>query len=293
VSRFKQFPTFLAQQSRTYKFGEIPVLLAHPNWERPAPVVLWMHGRTANKELDPGRYQRWIRAGIAACAIDLPGHGERAVSELQTGRHSPAVIAQAVREIDVAVQALGDAQFNGVFDLARLAIGGMSLGGMIALRRLCDPHTFKAACVEATTGWLTAQFFGGPGVPADASSHARHQAPPREVPENLPVHDREKVREIDPMEHLRAWRPIPLLALHSDADRLIPVASMQAFIDRLREHYQSLGADPSLVRLQTWPNTGAPDEHIGFGRVSSDAKNMQTAFLKDAFGLPEELSQRR
>jgi len=34
-----------------------------------------MHGRTANKELDPGRYLRLIRAGIAVCAIDLPGHG--------------------------------------------------------------------------------------------------------------------------------------------------------------------------------------------------------------------------
>ena len=86
--RFAQFPSYLAERSRTYKFGEIPVLLAHPDWDRPAPVVLWMHGRTANKELDPGRYLRWIRAGFAACALDLPGHGERAAPELQASERT-------------------------------------------------------------------------------------------------------------------------------------------------------------------------------------------------------------
>jgi len=30
----------------------------------------------------------------------------------------------------------------------------------------------------------------------------------------------------------------------------------------------------------TWPTTGAPDEHIGFGLKSNDAKNAQTDFLK-------------
>src|SRR5262245_31574003 len=135
--RFAQFPSYLAERSRTYKFGDVPVLLAHPDWKTAAPVVVWMHGRTANKELEPGRYLRWIRAGIAACAIDLPGHGERAVAELQTGRHSPAVIAQAVGEVDRVGEALSAPEFSGVFDLDRVGIGGMSLGGMVALRRLC------------------------------------------------------------------------------------------------------------------------------------------------------------
>jgi hypothetical protein len=32
--------------------------------------------------------------------------------------------------------------------------------------------------------------------------------------------------------------------------------------------------------LVTWPSTGAPHEHLGFGRVANDAKNLQTAFFK-------------
>ena len=38
--------------------------------------------------------------------------------------------------------------------------------------------------------------------------------------------------------------------------------------------------DPSLIELKTWPTTGAPNEHIGFGRFSNDAKNAQTDFLR-------------
>jgi alpha-beta hydrolase superfamily lysophospholipase len=278
VSRFTQFPTYLAERSRTYKFGDIPVLLAHPDWQTPAPTVLWMHGRTANKELDPGRYLRWIRAGLAACAIDLPGHGERAVPDLQTGKHSPAVIAQAVGEVDRVVEALAAPEFKGLFNLDHLAIGGMSLGGMVALRRLCDPHDFKSAAVEATTGWLTG-LYRGTGLPPGANANDAEQlGKPAAAP--FPNHDPEKIQAADPSQHLSTFRPIPLLALHSQADKLIPIATMQKFIETLRAHYATHGADPNLITFKTWPTTGAPDEHIGFGRVSNDAKNLQTDFLK-------------
>jgi alpha-beta hydrolase superfamily lysophospholipase len=278
--RFAQFPSYLAERSRTYKFGEVPVLLAHPDWGRPAPVMLWMHGRTAYKEMDPGRYIRWIRAGFAACAIDLPGHGERANSELQSGKYSPAVIAQAVGEVDRVLEALAAPEFKGAFDLQRPGIGGMSLGGMVTLRRLCDPHTFSAAAVEATTGWLEGLYFGTTGLPpgAERENPLIADASPELGTPNL--HSREQVAQVDPMQHLQTWRPIPLLALHSEADRLIPVGTMRAFIEQLRQRYAATGANPTLVEFKTWPETGAPDEHIGFGRVSNDAKNLQAEFLR-------------
>src|SRR5205823_7492008 len=109
--RFTQFPTYLAERARTYKFGDIPVLLAHPDWETAAPTVLWLHGRTANKELDPGRYLRWIRAGIAACAIDLPGHGERYDAEFQHPRRTLDVLEALQDEIDRVAGALARERF--------------------------------------------------------------------------------------------------------------------------------------------------------------------------------------
>ena len=37
--------------------------------------------------------------------------------------------------------------------------------------------------------------------------------------------------------------------------------------------------DPSMIETVTWPETGAPYEHAGFGRYSNDAKNGQTEFF--------------
>jgi dienelactone hydrolase len=243
-----------------------PALLAHPDWERPSPVVLWMHGRTVSKELDPGRYLRWLRAGIAACAVDLPGHGERLDPVMQTPRRTLDVIAQMRAEIDGVIAALAAPEYKGIFDLSRVAIGGMSAGGMVTLRRLCDAHPFRCAAVECTTGWLAGLYFPqASGVPANARW--------------LVEHDPAMVARLDAMNHLETWSPIPLLALHSQADEVVPCVTMERFIDRLRDRYARVNASPDLVEFVTWPSTGAPQEHSGFGRVSNDAKNVQTAFL--------------
>lgn len=227
-----------------------------------------MHGRTANKELDPGRFLRWLRAGIATCSIDLPGHGERA----WLGAHEPdaslKVIGQAVSEIDAVVEALADPHFAGVFDLDRLAIGGMSMGGIVTLRRLCEPHPFVCAAVEGTTGWLEGLYF-----PEDRGTTG--EVPPRWVVK----HEREAVAKVSAAAHLDTFNPIPLLMLHSEADRMMPISVARGFIERLRERYRRVGADPRMIEFNTWRETGAPEEHIGFGRFSNDAKNMQTAFF--------------
>jgi fermentation-respiration switch protein FrsA (DUF1100 family) len=80
------------------------------------------------------------------------------------------------------------------------------------------------------------------------------------------------------MRHMGTFRPIPMLALHSESDRLVPFASMLSFVEALREHYRSRGAD-APIEFVTWPETGAPEEHSGFGRFSNDAKNKQVEFL--------------
>ena len=267
IPRFSQFPAALASRTQHARLGpmRVPSLLAHPDWERPAPVVLWMHGRTVSKELDPGRYLRWLRAGIAACAVDLPGHGERLDPVLQTPRRTLDVIAQMRAEIDGVVAALSAPEYKGIFDLARIAIGGMSAGGMVALRRLCDPHPFTCAAVECTTGWLEGLYFPEAGMPAAAGRFLEH--------------DRTRVAPLDPMRHLATWRPMPLLALHVKADEVVPFATMERFLDSLLARHRAAGASESMIELATWDSTGSPEEHAGFGRFSNDAKNLQTAFL--------------
>jgi len=236
----------------------VPALLAHPDeaWDEPGatptarPVVLWMHGRTVSKELDPGRYLRWLRAGIATCAIDLPGHGERLDRALHTSDRTLEVVEQAVGEVDRVVEALRDAPFSGAFDLSRIAIGGMSAGGMVTLARLCDEHPFVCAAVESTAGDL-------------------------DVLRERGLYSGERVARLNPIERLGGWRDIPLLALHSEKDEWVPVDAIRRFVEALRE----AGRDTRGVELVTWPETGAPAEHAGFGRVANEAKNIQTDFF--------------
>lgn len=260
--RFEALPQSLRNASKLARLGptEAPCLLVHPNWDTPVPVVLWLHGRTVYKELDPGRYSRWVKAGIAACAIDLPGHGERDDGRGADPANSLAIIAEAVAELDGIVSAL-QATGNGVFDTSRMAIGGMSLGGMVTLRRLCDPHPFRVAVVEATTGALDELYSGRSGIDWPV------------------VHDGQAVGSVDPSAHLSSFRPIPLLALHSQRDAMVPWVAQSVFLDRLRARYVEVGSEPGMIEVKTWPETGAPSEHVGFGRVSNEAKNLVTDFL--------------
>lgn len=282
TSRFAQFPRSLARRARVGRMGaqgQIPVLLVHPDWHtetpgpiEPRPVILWMHGRTVSKELDPGRYLRFARAGIATCAIDLPGHGERLDASLQGPAHTLDVIAQMVGEVDLVMDGL---RAFPEFDLTRTAIGGMSAGGMVTLRRLSDPdapHAFTCATVEGSTGWL-----GGLYFPQESGLRDR-------VERWSVEHDHAKVAALDPMIRLDGFRPLPLLAMHSEADQMVPIEGQRRFLDALRAKYLTKGAPGSWIRLQTWPTTGAPQEHSGFGKVATEAKTIQTEFLAECLG---------
>lgn len=271
-SRFAKLPASLRALSRTTRLGpDVPALIAHPQLEdadpAPAPAVLWMHGRTVNKELDPGRYLRWVRAGIGAIALDLPGHGERFLNDLQGPEGTLELIEQASGEIDAVLESVREL---GIFDTDRLLIGGMSAGGMVTLNRLCTPHPFIGACVEGTTGNLHDLYFPGDGVAAR---------------EWLVRHDPDEVARLDPIEHLDGFRPLPLLALHNEGDEMVHIGGQRRFLDALREHYKNRGADPGLIRLETFTDTGAPMEHIGFGRHANDAKNLQLDFIKGVLGI--------
>ena len=255
-------PKSLRAHARWERLGQVPALLVHPDAPgeppRPRPFLLWMHGRTAFKEMDNGRYLRLLRAGIASVAIDLPGHGERAEPALHEGGASMRVIERALREMGGVLSAL--AQMPG-FDLGRAAIGGMSLGGMVALASLCRPHGWKAAVVEATTGdW--SHLTGAAHEPALADA-------------------------MEPARHLDRWQPVPLLALHAELDEWIHLDWQRTFMERVR----GVNGD-APVELVRYPRTGAPHEHIGFGTFGAQAKDAGTAFLVRHLA-PETVSEPR
>jgi len=253
TDRFAQLPSSLAKQTKIVRLGEVPALLAHPDWETPAPTVLWMHGRTVHKELDPGRYLRWLRAGIATCAIDLPGHGERFSKEMQSPKNTLRVVEQAVGEVDGVVEAITSGEYGGLFDPERLAVGGMSAGGMVTLRRLGEAHPFVCAAVESTAGDFS------------------------QMPSYVGRYPQELIDALDPIQHMDDRRAIPMLALHSEKDEWVPVSAIRDFIEAMRPMSEEAGVE---LTLRTWPETGAPYEHAGFGKVAGEAKDEQLAFFQ-------------
>ena len=233
---------------------DVPGLLVLPEPEdRPAPLLIWMHGRTADKTLDSGRYLRLFRAGIASCSLDLPGHGERYDEEAQRPESVLAIVEQMVEELDEITAQLGE---RTDIDEHRIAIGGISAGGMVALARCCRTHPYKAVTVEATTGNLE---YRASSIFADPA----------------------RSRRLDPIEHLDSWRPIPLLALHNLLDEWVEVDGQRFFIEALRKRHEH----PEEVEFHVYEKpTGAPYEHSGFGRYSADAKTRQVDFLSRVLG---------
>jgi alpha-beta hydrolase superfamily lysophospholipase len=261
MSRLDAFPRSLRARTTLLKLGDAPALVTLPE-ATPVPLLLWLHGRTADKEIDGARYLRLLRAGIATCAFDLPGHGERTDLSLQAPSSLPELLEQTVGEIDGILAALRASRFGDRIRWDALALGGMSAGGMAALRRLCDDHPFRCAAVESTAGDFEA---------ASGGKAARD----RMIVAAL--------RGLDPVQHLDRWRPIPFLALHSEADQVVPVAGITSFVRALRDRYAARGSD-APVTLHTWPETGAPREHAGFGKRSGEARALLIEFLTATLG---------
>jgi len=244
-----QLPSTLRAHSRWRTLAGVPALVVTPERRASigAPMLLWMHGRTAHKELDPGRYLRLLRAGIGVVALDLPGHGERLDERLSTGKATLEIVERMVAEIDPVTDA---ALADGQFDPESLAIGGFSAGGMATLVRLCRPHRFRAAIVEATTGDWSFQ-------------------------RGREMYDEPRVLRMEPISHLHEWRPVPLLILHAERDEWVNVEGQRSFVRALHAH----GVPEDLIEFRTFEQTGAPGEHIGFGRHAAEAKDLGVEFL--------------
>ena len=247
---FEALPQAIRRTARIEQLADIPCLLIPPQGGASptgAPMLLWLHGRTACKELDPGRYLRLMRSGIAVCAVDLPGHGERHGAHMDDPARVVDIVLQMADEIDAVTWAAIDAL--GV-NADRVALGGMSAGGMAAIARLCLPHRFRALTLEATSGdWSSLASW----------SHLDDQA-------------RALATERDPIRHLEGWRPLPVLAVHARGDQWIPWSGQQRFLELLRTR-------GCAVQTEVFDETGALHEHVGFGRYAAQVKETQRAFL--------------
>ena len=257
-NRFNSLPSRLREISKEVTIAGVPCLLCCVD-DTSRPFLLWMHGRTADKELDPGRYLRYVRKGINICAVDLPGHGARFDETLQQASEARTVMLEMASEIDSILAGLRE---YGSFDMKQACIGGMSAGGMATIQRLLAPHLFKLAILEATTGDFTSM---------------------RNFPlcKGLSPTDFDA---LDPMKRLSFWNDIPVIAFHSKHDEWIPFDGQARFMNALKEKSEQ----PDSIEFVTFDKTGAPYEHIGFGRESAFVKEVQVEFVLKHLGTALE-----
>jgi dienelactone hydrolase len=260
-TRFDSLPSRLKEVSTEVELAGVPCLLVRKD-EKPRPFLFWMHGRTVDKELDSGRYLRSVRRGINVCAVDLPDHGQRFNKRQQ---HKENILDSAKRmssEIDPVLDELGRI---GGFDLDRAGIGGISAGGLITVYHLLKPHNFKAVVLEASGGaWQHLHT-------SDLLSHLSN----------------DQLEQINPMNHLEDWRDVPVIAFHSKHDARVPFATSSDFIDAIKEQ----SPNPQNIELVSFEYTGAPEEHVGFGRESAFVKEVQVDFLARHLAEHTEVTQ--
>ncbi|MDE1038024.1 MAG: prolyl oligopeptidase family serine peptidase [Phycisphaerales bacterium] len=249
TTRFDTLPSRLREVSIEKELAGVPCLLVRMD-EKPRPFLFWMHGRTADKELDPGRYLRCVRRGINVCAVDLPDHGQRCTDRQHHKENILGIIQQMSAEIQPVLDEL---EMQGGFDLNRAAIGGMSAGGLTSVYHLCSPHNFKAVILEASGGeWI----------------HLRNS-------DLLPHLTLEELEVVNPMNHLTSWKDVPVIAFHNKHDVRVPFETTSDFIGALKDK----SPNPEDIELVAFERSGAPNEHMGFGRESAFVKEVQVEFL--------------
>ena len=87
--------------------------------------------------------------------------------------------------------------------------------------------------------------------------------------------DHEATARLDPLTHLDSWRDIPVLAVHSRRDEWVRHEGQATFLDALRAR----AADPAIIESLDFDETGAPHEHLGFGRRANEARTREIDFL--------------
>jgi len=184
----------------------VPGLLFLPSGPGPFPLVLLQHGAGGSKDadyLDPVRLP-WARRGVAVASIDFPLHGERVSAKLTEQmlamlaagtRPSPDALLlfeefarQAVSDLACAIDALTELP---EIDGARVGYAAFSLGAILGSLFIPYDARIRAAALAV----------GGAGIGP---------------------------KSIDPVGHIGAFAPRPLLFVNATRDERISRAAAEA-----------------------------------------------------------------
>ena len=221
------------------RLGAAPALIARPSAARlPLPTVLWFHGFTAGKATHRPELTMLAEAGFLAVGLDAAGHGERRPADFDalfggTDDENEQTFYSLVAETVVEVPGIFDLLCaEGVADEARLAVAGVSMGGMITYgATAADPRIRAAVALLASPEW-----------PHPASPH----------------------QEID------RFFPTALLSITAGRDETVPAAAARAFHTDLEARYREHPERLRYVELADSLHMMTPLDWVGSIRETVD-----------------------
>jgi pimeloyl-ACP methyl ester carboxylesterase len=192
------------------------------------PVVVLIHGFSSNR-LEAGsmfvRISRLLEAsGIASVRFDLSGHGE------SDGDFFDVTITGEIAEARSVVRTVRAFDFA---DPARIALIGMSMGGVVAAIVAAEEPAIRALCLwspaavapfEVGSGYLK-----GRNIAAQLNQQGYFDADSHRVSPALV----EDIANLDVYGRARSYTG-PVRIIHGDKDDIAPIAYARRYLD----HYE-------------------------------------------------------
>jgi dienelactone hydrolase len=220
--------------------ASMPALFIAGEGAGPRPCLVFFNGFDVTKEVVYLMGLDGLAArGISLLLCDQPGSGGALRIHGQPTRFDMEAPAGACFE---ALAARADV------DSDRIAIGGISMGGLFAPRAASVDHRF-AACVA----W--GAFHDLIGVAANLQETGAHSAPPFQAPWVFGM-GMERIRQVAPrfnLDPVIGEMTCPLLILHGESDRQVPVAQARRTYD--------MATSSSRRDLVVFPAGGWGEEH--------------------------------
>ncbi len=197
----------------------VPVILAGPR--SPRGLVVFFHGAGGSKERTLRLAGPLHALGFATLHPDAPHHGER--GPVRDPFEAPALLVEAIMGmVEEAPRIVSPARE--ALSVRRVFLLGASMGGYVVHELLARGFEARAAAVLFSAA--------------------------RPIPRLLP-HLPEGF--VPALERAEAYPLIPLLHLHGEDDRVVPVAMMEETVARLAPRY---AGRPGALAKAVFPGVG-------------------------------------
>jgi dipeptidyl aminopeptidase/acylaminoacyl peptidase len=237
--------------------GEIPALIWRGVGDGPRPVLIYMHGGGQTKwDVDRWAIEQVPAQGVTLLSFDQYLHGERIPTEgkpqERTADRFLTSMERGAQDLFTVLEYLRD---DLEIDTDRVGLRGYSHSASVALVALGMGLPVRACLSIAGAGDLVAQF---------AYIAHRVEMPSGEIAREI-AKERDRFMRINPLHHVDAFPPCPIMMIHGLHDVAAPYSSHFALYEALLPHYSGQPGDCLFVTHANGHWTPEGVKELGFG----------------------------